>query len=48
MRTGKTEIFLNLSQEARWMKKFGWYGVSFFLIKGVFWLITPFIIYTFN
>jgi len=48
MRTCKTEIFLGPSQEARWMKKFGLYGVAFFLIKGAFWLITPFIIYAFN
>lgn len=50
MRAFKTELFQNPFQEASWMKKGGWYGmvVFFFLMKGAFWLITPFIIYAFN
>lgn len=48
MRTLKTGIFQNPLQELTWIKKFGWYGVVFFLVKGAFWLITPYIILAFN
>lgn len=48
MRTGKTDTFMTPHQEACWVKKMGWYGVPFFLIKGALWLIAPFIIYAVN
>ena len=48
MRTLKTGIFQNPLKELTWIKKFGWYGVVFFLLKGAFWLSTPFIILAFN
>jgi hypothetical protein len=30
------------------VKKFGWYGMAFFFIKGALWLIIPFIMYAVN
>ncbi|MEJ2231943.1 MAG: hypothetical protein P8X46_12275 [Nitrospirales bacterium] len=48
MRTITTENFMTSHPEPRWVKKFGWYGVAFFIMKGALWLITPFIIYAVN
>ena len=48
MRTLKADIFLYPSHEASWMEKIGWYEVVFFVIKGSYSLITPFIIYAYN
>jgi hypothetical protein len=48
MSTLKAHTLMTSHPEMRWMKRFGWYGIAFFLIKGALWLIAPFIIYTVN
>jgi hypothetical protein len=46
MSTYTTETRMILYPEGSWAKKLGWYGMGFFLIKGVLWLIIPLIMYT--
>lgn len=48
MSTLHTSPLMTSHREMSWVKKFGWYGVAFFLIKGALWLIAPFIIYAVN
>lgn len=48
MHSSKTGTFITLRQEVCLVRKFGWYGLAFFLIKGALWLIAPLIIYAVN
>jgi hypothetical protein len=48
MRTLTPHILMTPHPDMSWVKKFGWYGMAFFFIKGALWLIIPFIMYAVN
>jgi hypothetical protein len=48
MSTLKTHTPVIPYPDISWVKKFGWYGMAFFFIKGTLWLIIPLIMYAVN
>lgn len=42
------KIAARISLSCPWMKRVGFYGFMFFLIKGLLWLLVPVVLYYFG